>query len=210
MTKLAVALLLALLAYTPAHAEGLFRMMEIKANSISAIPKWVDVVNRIRNEEPMYQNCLKDRESCKSDALRRWAEMIDEQRGQSVERQMRAVHAYLNRFPYITDQDLWGKSDYWATPKQFVDNSGDCEDYAIAKYISLKALGWPISNLRLAVVHDTVRDIPHAVLVVKFDGDYWVLDNLASSPLPHLRVYQYKPYYAVNENARWVFVKPLE
>lgn len=195
----------------PAHAQtGLFRMVEIKASSIAAIPKWVDVLARIRNEEPTYQACLKNRESCPTGPMRRWANMIDEQRGQSAGSQMRAVHAFLNQWPYITDQDLWGKSDYWATPREFVENSGDCEDYAIAKYISLKALGWPIGTLRLAVVHDTVRDIPHAVLVVRHDDNYWVLDNLASSPLPHLRVYQYKPYYAVNENARWVFVKPLE
>ncbi|MFZ2587476.1 MAG: transglutaminase-like cysteine peptidase [Alphaproteobacteria bacterium] len=190
-------------------ADGLFGMIEIKANSIRAIPKWVDVLGRIEAEQGRYQACLKNEEACSSSAMRRWSAFVAEQQGQPAREQMEATHRFLNTWTYITDSELWGKSDYWETPREFVDNSGDCEDYAIAKYVTLKALGWPASRLRVAVVQDTVRDIPHAILITSLNDTHWVLDNLALMPLPDRDVMQYKPYYAVNETNRWVFVDPL-
>lgn len=191
-------------------ADGLFGLIEIRANSIDSIPKWVEVLGRIDTQMGGYQQCRADIRQCPTTGMRRWSEFLYEVKDLSRSQQLDAVHRFVNEWPYIPDMDLWGKSDYWATPRQFVDNSGDCEDYSIIKYISLKMLGWPVDDLRMAVVHDTVRDIPHAVLVVRHAGRFWILDNLSSKPLPDNAVLQYRPYYAVNENARWVFVQPLQ
>lgn len=190
--------------------DGLFGMIEIKANSISAIPKWVRVLERIESEQVRYQACFRDEQACGSEGMRKWAEFVHANQGKPAREQMDEAHDFMNEWPYITDSDLWGKSDYWETPREFVENSGDCEDYAIAKYVTLKALGWPSSRLRVAVVRDTVRDLAHSVLIVTLNEAHWVLDNLAYNPLPDRDVMQYRPYYAVNENNRWVFVEPLE
>lgn len=207
------ALLLALAMLAAARGawaeEGLFGLVEIRASSIAAIPKWVRLVEKVHAQEPAYRACFADKSACPTDGMRRWADMMGRELGQGRAQQLNAVHSFMNSYPYITDDRLWGVSDYWESPREFVENSGDCEDYAIAKYWSLKLLGWPVDNLRLAVVQDTVRDIPHAILIVQHAGDYWVLDNLATEPLRHEDVYQYRPYYAVNERNRWVFVKPL-
>lgn len=200
---------MALLAGSAHAAGGLFGLVEIRASNISAIPKWVNLVGRVHAQEGIYRNCFANREACSGDGMLRWASMMDEELGKGRKHQLNAVHDFMNHYPYITDNRLWGKSDYWETPREFVEDSGDCEDYAIAKYWSLKLLGWPVDTLRMAVVQDTVRDIPHAILIAQMDGDYWVLDNLATDPLPHEQVFQYRPYYAVNEKNRWVFVRPL-
>ncbi|MCP5404786.1 MAG: transglutaminase-like cysteine peptidase [Pseudomonadaceae bacterium] len=193
-----------------AFAAGLFGMIEIRAENISAIPKWVDVLGRIDGQMPDYRRCFADVRACPSDGMRAWSEFLAGQRDKSRGQQLDAVHRFINRWEYINDNELWGRSDYWETPRQFVENSGDCEDYSIAKYISLKELGWPDSALRMAVVHDTVRDIAHAILVVEHADTYWILDNLATKPLPHKQVLQYRPYYAVNKTTRWVFVNPTK
>lgn len=75
--------------------------------------------------------------------------------------------------------------DYWASPREFRENSGDCEDYSIAKYFTLRALGVPKENMRIVVLMETIRNLPHAVLVVYMDGDAYVLDNLSRQVLPH-------------------------
>ena len=56
-------------------------------------------------------------------------------------RRSRAVNRFVNGWAYRADADNYGRSDYWATPLEFFRRSGDCEDYVIAKYRSLRLLG---------------------------------------------------------------------
>lgn len=207
MTVTRFLLILGMLAATPqVFAAGLFGMMEIRANSIESIPKWVNALGRTRAE-----NLL---EQCRNGGCtgkhKDWYELVEELRGKDRYEQMVAVHRWMNRFWYITDDRLWGMGDYWATPGEFMDKSGDCEDYSIAKYYTLRALGWDDDDLRLVVLRDTVRNIAHAVLAVQYDGENYILDNLASQPLQDKYIKQYTPYYAVNSTSRWVFIKPME
>lgn len=187
-------------------AAGLFGMIEIKANSIESIPKWVDALGRV-NRENLQSKCSNGQCVGKQQS---WHEFVQRMRGVSRYEQMVQVHRWLNRYKYIEDIDLWGRSDYWATPGEFMTMSGDCEDYSIAKYYTLKALGWNDADLRLVVLRDTVRNIAHAVLAVNYNGENYILDNLATEPLQDKYLRQYTPYYAVNATSRWVFIKPLE
>lgn len=196
----------------PAHvfAAGLFGLVEIKANQISSIPKWVDVLGRTQQVRARLLACLDNEKACGNDAEERWREKVISLKNEDLKTQVDEVNWFINRWPYITDSELWGKSDYWATPKQFLANSGDCEDYAIMKYFTLRTLGVADARLRMAVVHDAVRDIPHAILVAEVNDDFLILDNLSGEALSHKWVSQYTPYYAVNATSRWVFVEPNE
>ena len=118
--------------------------------------------------------------------------------------QIRAVNRQMNEAPYITDIRNWGIDDYWATPLQFLDRDGDCEDYAISKYMSLRALGVPVESMRVAVVQDLNLDTAHAVLVVYVGGKGYVLDNQIEQVVSQAEIYHYRPYYTVNENAWWL------
>ena len=125
--------------------------------------------------------------------------------GLSWQSKVENVNRFVNLIPYQEDQITYGKSDYWASPLEFLVNAGDCEDYAIAKYISLRQLRMPATDLKMVVLQDTLRDLAHAVLAVRLDGSILVLDNndyQIASPkdLPH-----YSPYYAVNENQQWYY-----
>ncbi len=110
------------------------------------------------------------------------------------------VNRYVNRVAYREDQMNWGQRDYWAAPREFFGRGGDCEDYAIAKYLSLKSLGVPVAELRVLILWDSRRAIAHAVLAVGPSGRELVLDNIHSviyplSALPHYRV-----HYSLNED----------
>ena len=120
---------------------------------------------------------------------------------------LRFVNSFWNSYPYITDIKNWGKQDYWAIPKEFVGKSGDCEDYAIVKFYTLRALGVPSSAMRIVVLKDVVRKLAHAVLAVEEGGEIYILDNISSAIVPHSRLTQYVPAYSLNEEKAWVHLK---
>jgi predicted transglutaminase-like cysteine proteinase len=120
-----------------------------------------------------------------------------------VER-VRLVNALVNRRPYVIDKANYGAEDYWATLAEFAARGGDCEDYAIAKYMLLKAAGVAPESMRVAVVFDLALGISHAVLSVDVDGTRYILDNQVEEALPDSDVNYYQPVYSVNEHGWWV------
>jgi predicted transglutaminase-like cysteine proteinase len=114
------------------------------------------------------------------------------------------VNAFVNRHRYVLDKANYGIEDYWATPREFAKNDGDCEDFAIAKYLSLKALGWNDADLRIVVLLDTERMAPHAIAVAYGEGEAWVLDNQITEVTSSAAVARYRPYYSLNESGWWL------
>ena len=147
--------------------------------------------------------CGRDKAGCPNRATMAWLALLRGLEPEARLRQVRAINSFVNRWQYKADDENYGKRDYWATPLEFFRRSGDCEDYAIAKYQSLRLLGLPPEALRLVVVQDTVRDLPHAVLAVYLADEVYILDNLTDAVLPQRRVTNYVPYYSVNEVTRW-------
>lgn len=196
---------------TPATAKkGLLRTQEFHMGNISALPKWKRVLTQIASDKSMVDACDNDKKECATKQLKEWRTFVQSQQGKPLEEQLKNINRYVNTFPYITDSNLWGKSDYWAAPLEFLKHSGDCEDYVILKYTTLRQLGVPADHIRLVVVKDTVRDLAHAVLAVYTEDDIYILDSLFDAVLSHKQVLQYIPYYSVNENSRWAHVKAFK
>lgn len=122
--------------------------------------------------------------------------------------QLKMINRFWNQWPYRLDLEVYHRPDYWAVPDEFRTKSGDCEDYSIAKFYTLKALGFPPDQMRIVVLMETVRNVAHAVLVVYLDGDAYVLDNLSNNVLSHTRYKSYVPQFSVNEKFRWAHVRP--
>ena len=76
------------------------------------------------------------------------------------------VNQFFNLFRFIDDQTLWGDSNYWASPMEFIGaNGGDCEDFSIAKYFTLLQLGIPEDKLRITMVKATSLNQYHICLL---------------------------------------------
>lgn len=109
-------------------------------------------------------------------------------RGRSGETDLlRPVNGFFNRVPSISDQVHWAAEDYWATPAEFLaSGGGDCEDYAIAKYFTLKELGVPVSRLRLVYARTWRSNGAHMVLAYYSapGADPLILDNLEGGVRP--------------------------
>ncbi|HRZ78172.1 MAG TPA: transglutaminase-like cysteine peptidase, partial [Bacteroidales bacterium] len=82
---------------------------------------------------------------------------------------------------FVSDAELYGVADYWATPTEFIARgAGDCEDFAIAKYATLKAMGMDVAKLRITYVKSLTLDQAHMVLAYypTPDAEPLILDNL--------------------------------
>lgn len=89
-----------------------------------------------------------------TEAAQDWLRLIELARGESEDTRLARINAFFNlRTAFDSDAAIWQQSDYWATPLETLARGrGDCEDFAIAKYISLRALGIPAHKLRLIYV----------------------------------------------------------
>jgi predicted transglutaminase-like cysteine proteinase len=182
----------------------LFGTVEFRT-PIKGLPKW----ERVRSAEsgnPSFT--AKGIETPNAKVLQRWTKLKEQFQNAPLREKMKAVNNFFNQWPYKFDMDLWGVEDYWATPREFVMKSGDCEDYAIAKYYALRDLGVPAGSMRIAAVKDNIRGLGHAILVVFVDNDAYILDNLTNLVLSHKRLSHYAPQYTVNEEYLWRHVKP--
>jgi predicted transglutaminase-like cysteine proteinase len=119
---------------------------------------------------------------------------------------LQAINRFLNKVPYYSDKRHWGVDDYWATPVEMLSsNGGDCEDYAIAKYFSLKELGIPVENLRISYVRALKLNEAHMVLAFysRPDSDPYILDNLTGRLVPASERPDLEPIYSFNDEDLW-------
>lgn len=187
-------------AYSPvAQYPKLFGSAEKKSTSLGAFTKWTGMFERFdaslnTNSGQQAMDGLKNK--------------VNHLRGQSIHQMAIGVNAEVNRIPYVNDINIYGKTDYWATPMEFVKNGGDCEDFAITKYVLLRVLGVPEERLRIVVLQDLQKNIPHAVLVVYTENGPMVLDNQIKTATHVDRISHYKPIFSINRDAWWLHTKP--
>ncbi len=91
--------------------------------------------------------------------------LLSEISDKAIDQQLKEVNRFYNQFTYKDDKVLWGQKDYWATPEEFLGlNAGDCEDYVVAKYFTLRSLGVPDEKLFLTYVKAVRQNVAHMVL----------------------------------------------
>ncbi len=120
--------------------------------------------------------------------------------------ELQGFNMLWNKVPYYSDVEHWGVEDYWATPVETMSsNGGDCEDYSIAKYFSLRELGVPAQNLRITYVRSLKLNMPHMVLAYypAPDADPYILDNLTGELIPASARADLVPIYSFNDEDLW-------
>ena len=127
---------------------------------------------------------------------------------------LRTVNAFFNRrLRFEDDIDIWQTKDYWATPLQTLGRgAGDCEDFSIAKYMTLRMLGVPADRMRLIYVRARIggpsSDISQAHMVVGYyptpSAEPLVLDNLITDVRPASRRPDLFPIFSFNGQGLWV------
>ena len=129
--------------------------------------------------------------------------------GGDDEAQLEAVNSFFNRrIVFTEDSEVWGQADYWASPFEALGQGrGDCEDYAIAKYFSLLAMGMPVSRLRLVYVRAQIGGNNQAHMVLAYyaqpNAEPLILDNLITTVRPASRRPDLVPVFSFNSEGLW-------
>lgn len=186
--------------------RGLFGSFEFRSATLAALPQWMRVVQRMADDKQTYDACAAAVKDCPFPAATGWLAKVQSLKGLDRMTQLIELNRYFNRWPYKEDRENYGASDYWASPLEFLRRSGDCEDYAIIKFASLRMLGYENDDLRIVVVMDTLRNLPHAVLSVRMDEKLYIMDSLYDAVLTDDRNNFYVPQYSVNETTRWAHI----
>lgn len=193
-----------LLPTTPAWAllNPLLISRQVDFSDISPFTKWTPLMPRYEAQRAE----MKGRCVGKACMNQQWETLLRRLANKPLPEKIEAVNRFFNAIAYVSDEDNFGINDYWQTPYEMMANGGDCEDYAIAKYISLKRLGVPETAMRIVVVKDMNLDgSVHAMLEVKFENKAYILDNQAKTVLPLARVFHYEPIFAINESKWWSY-----
>jgi predicted transglutaminase-like cysteine proteinase len=177
------------------------------ARSIT-LPRWERARLALARDGRRLDACLADATACAHARHAAWRELVEDLRGRPRRARLEAVNRFVNAVPYASDREVHGARDFWAGPWGFLAGAGDCEDYAIAKYATLARLGVPVRDMRIVVVEDVRRGLPHAVLAVRTASGVWLLDNQSERLIDAARADRYAPYYAVNEAQRWLYRLP--
>ena len=116
------------------------------------------------------------------------------------------VNRWVNReIRYVEDRALFGQADYWAGARvTLAMRKGDCEDIALTKMQMLADAGFERGDMFLTIARDKVRNIDHALLIVRIDGRFVVLDNATDAVLDGAYSHDYAPVLSFSENRKWV------
>jgi len=140
--------------------------------------KWKELQARIAVDEKTVMKCLSDESTC-SQAARSFLSIVDLGRKHEGRARLGWINRAVNTSIRPTsDWAQYGYADFWASPLQALGNgAGDCEDYAIVKYVALRNLGMDVKDLRLVIVQDYKHHTIHAVVAVRDEQRWAILDN---------------------------------
>jgi predicted transglutaminase-like cysteine proteinase len=136
-----------------------------------------------------------------------WEDLINHDASKSDLDKLKRVNDFLNQMDFVDDITLWKQEDYWATPIEFLSaQGGDCEDFAIAKYFTLKTMGMDEEKLNLTYVRALNLNVHHMVLTYYMtpDAEPLILDNLVNEIKPASQREDLIPIYSFNGTGLWL------
>jgi predicted transglutaminase-like cysteine proteinase len=187
-----------------ALVNPLLSARQTDSTDLAPFTKWTSVLARYEAQHvDAAQDCMG--EKCLN---QKWEELLTELEDKDLDTKISQVNAFFNAISYVNDRKNYGTTDYWQTPYEMFARGGDCEDYAIGKYISLKRLGVSESDMRILVVRDqSLGGVIHAILEVDVDGEAKILDNQSRTVKAVASIYRYNPVFAINESKWWAYSK---
>jgi predicted transglutaminase-like cysteine proteinase len=163
--------------------------------------KWQSVAHKLDDERVQLALCDGDRENCASEAALQLLSIVDSGRQREGRARLGEINRAINlAIRPMSDLAQFGQEDVWSSPlATFYRGAGDCEDYAIAKFVALRMAGIPAEDLRIVVLTDTSRGEGHAVTAVRLDGRWLILDNRRMAMVEDTAFRNYRPLFVIDQ-----------
>jgi predicted transglutaminase-like cysteine proteinase len=164
--------------------------------------KWQGVQRRLEDELVQLALCEGDPDRCASPAALQFLAIIDTARLREGRARLGEVNRAVNlAIRPVSDLAQYGQIDVWSSPlATLARGGGDCEDYAIAKYVALRLAGIAPEDLRIVIMHDTIHGDDHAVAAARLDGRWLTLDNQRMAMVEDANVRNYRPTFVIDQD----------
>jgi predicted transglutaminase-like cysteine proteinase len=174
------------------------------AATLSAGPvreKWLGVERKLADEGVQLALCDGDRERCVSPAALQFLAIVDVGRARDGRARLGEINRAINLAIHpMSDLAQYGQIDVWSSPLDtFASGAGDCEDYAIAKFVALRQAGVAPDDLRIVIMRDTIYGEDHAVAIARLDGRWLTLDNRRMAMVEDADVRHYRPLFVIDQ-----------
>jgi predicted transglutaminase-like cysteine proteinase len=193
----------------PALAEP-FGFDTVPVASGAILSKWKGVEADIQAENDILSRCRASEELCPA-AARKFLAIIAQGRAQTGRARIGIINRAINlAIRPMSDLDQWGVIDRWSAPLEtFTTGLGDCEDYAIAKYVALTQAGVAAEDVRLVVVRDLALGEDHAVVAARLNGGWIILDNRWLTLVEGSEMRRTVPLFVLDQNGVKKFARTL-
>lgn len=163
------------------------------------------------DSDPMLEQIVDKYGAQAGQTLTNWRSMLERNHQQSEQNKLLVVNDFFNNtIQFFDDSLIWNEPDYWATPLETMGRQqGDCEDFTIAKYISLIKLGVPVAKMRLVYVKANTPGLaPQAHMVLAYyatpDSEPLILDNINKNIVRASKRVDLTPVYSFNSAGLWL------
>src|SRR6202165_2552603 len=163
--------------------------------------KWLGVERKLDDERVQLALCDGDRERCVSPAALQFLAIIDTARAREGRARLGEINRAINlAIRPMSDLAQYGEIDVWSSPLvTFTHGAGDCEDYAIAKFVALRQAGISPDDLRIVIMRDTIRGEDHAVAAARLDGHWLTLDKRRLGVMEDANARNFRPTFVIDQ-----------
>ncbi len=164
--------------------------------------KWLGVEHKLDDERVQLALCDGDRARCASPAALQFLAIVDNARAREGRARLGEINRAINlAIRPMSDMAQYGRLDVWSSPLvTFATGAGDCEDYAIAKFVALRMAGISPDDLRIVVIRDTIRGEDHAVAMARLDDHWLMLDNRRMAMVEDADVRNHRPLFVIGDS----------
>jgi predicted transglutaminase-like cysteine proteinase len=172
------------------------------------LEKWRGLARQLDDEAVQLALCDGDRDRCVSSAALQLLAIVDNARARDGRARLGEINRAINlAIRPMSDLAQYGEIDVWSSPLvTFAHGAGDCEDYAIAKFVALRLAGIAPGDLRIVIMRDTIRGEDHAVAAARLDGRWLTLDNRRMAMIEDAQVRNYRPTFVIDQTGIMQYV----
>jgi predicted transglutaminase-like cysteine proteinase len=182
------------------RADEPFGLSTAVVTTGALLEKWLDVERQVDDERLVLEICKENRASCQSQAALQFLAIVNSARALEGRARLGEINRAINlKIKAKSDLALYGADDVWSPPlATFAIGAGDCEDYAIAKFVALQETGVSADDLRIVILRDDLRKEYHAVVAARLDGNWLMLDNRHMIMVEDQQVRDYHPLFLID------------
>lgn len=187
-----------------------FGLFATRLSGGSLLEKWNGVERKLEDDMVQLALCDGDRERCVSPAALRFLAIVDGARARDGRARFGEINRAINlAIRPMSDMAQHGQIDVWSSPlATFTSGAGDCEDYAIAKFVALRLAGVSSDDIRIVVLRDSLLGEYHAVVLARLDGHWLMLDNRRMAMIEDVEVRNHRPLFVIDDGGVMRYDEP--